>query len=106
MNVCVCSKPSISFGCQTIHEIMTPKAKTSQRSYEQRGHYLKLLQYLYCLLSMSPDVTNILSKMQNIFLKSVQLVGMVAACEPGFVGAPVCILFYLCMIRRVVIVYD
>ena len=76
------------------------------RSYEQRGCYLKLLQYLYCLLSMSPDVTNILSKMQNIFLKSVQLVGMVAACEPGFVGAPVCILFYLCMIRRVVIVYD
>ena len=44
---------------------------------------------------MSPDVTDILSKMQNISLKSVQLVGMVTVREPGFVGAPVCILFYL-----------
>ena len=65
------------------------------RNYEQRGCYLKLLQYLYCLLSMSPDVTGILSKMQNISLKYVQLVGMVTACEPDFVGAPVCVLFYL-----------
>ena len=45
------------------------------RSYEQRGRYLKLLQHLYILFSMSPDVTDILSKMQSICLKSVQLVG-------------------------------
>ena len=76
------------------------------RSYEQRGRYLKLFQYLYCLLSMSPDVTDILSKMQNISLKSVQLVGVVIVCAPGFVAAPVCVPFYLCMIRRVVVIYD
>ena len=55
---------------------------------------------------MSPDVTDILSRMQNISLKSVQLVGMVVVCAPGFVAAPVCILFYLCMIHRVVVIYD
>ena len=47
------------------------------RSYEQRGCYLKLSQYLYCLHTMSPDVTDILSRMQNVFLKSVRLVGVV-----------------------------
>ena len=70
------------------------------RNYEQRGHYLNLLQYLYCLVSMLP------SKMQNIYLKSVQLVWMVVTYEPCFVGAPVCILFYLCMISRIVLIYD
>ena len=76
------------------------------RNYEQRGHYLKLLQYLYCLLGMSPDVTDILSRMQNISLRSVQLVGIVVVCAPGFVVALICVPFYLFMIRHVVVIYD
>ena len=55
---------------------------------------------------MSPNVTDILFRMQNIFLKSVQLVGLVAVCAPGFMAALVCILFHLCMIRHVVVIYD
>ena len=38
------------------------------RVYEQRGRYLKFFQYLYPLSCMSPDVTDILSRMQNIYL--------------------------------------
>ena len=74
-------------------------------NYEQRGRSLNLLQYLYCLFSMSPDVTDILSKMQNIYLKSVQLVWMVITYEPCFVGAPVCVLLCLCMISRIVVAW-
>ena len=55
---------------------------------------------------MSPDVTDILSRMQNIFLKSVQLVGVVAVCAPGFMAALICMLFHLCMIHHVVVIYD
>ena len=73
-------------------------------NYEQKGHYLNLLQYLYCLFSMSPDVTGILSKMHNIYLKSVQLVWMVITYEPCFVGAPVFVLFYLCVISCIVVI--
>ena len=75
-------------------------------SYEQRGRYLKLSQYLYCLPTTSPDVADILSRMQNIFLKSVQLVGVVAVCATGFMAALVCILFHMCMIRHVVVIYN
>ena len=75
-------------------------------SYEQRGRYLKLSQYLYCLHTVSLDVTDILSRMQNIFLKSVPLVGVVIVCAPGFVAAPVCVLFHLCVIHHVVVIYD
>ena len=71
-----------------------------------RGCYLKLSQYLYCLHTMSPDVTDILSRMQNIFLKSVQLVGVVTVCASGFMAALVCILFHLCMICHVVVIYN
>ena len=76
------------------------------RSYEQRGRYLKLSQYLYCLHTMSPDVTDILSRMQNVFLKSVWLVDVVIVCAPCFMAALVCVLFHLCMIRHVVVIYD
>ena len=76
------------------------------RNYEQRGRYLKLLQYLYYLLGMSPDITDILSRMQNISLKSVQLVGIVVVCAPGFVVALICVPFYLCVIHHVVVIYD
>ena len=55
---------------------------------------------------MSPDVPDILSEMQSICLKSVQLVGMVVTYEPCFVGAPICVLFHLCMIPCIVVIYD
>ena len=55
---------------------------------------------------MSPDVTDILSRMQNVFLKSVWLVGVVVVCAPGFMAALVYVLFHLCMIRHVVVIYD
>ena len=75
------------------------------RVYEQRGHYLKLLQYLYPLRCVSPDVTGILSRMQNIYLKSLQLVGEIITCVAYFVGAPDCVPFYLCKILRFVVIY-
>ena len=50
------------------------------RVYEQGGHYLKLPQYLYRLRCVLPDVTGILSRMQTIYLKSVQLVGEIITC--------------------------
>ena len=42
---------------------------------------------------MSPDVTVILSKMQNICLKPVQLVGGVVTCVIYFIVALICVLF-------------
>ena len=68
------------------------------RAYEQRGCYLKLLQSLYPLRCVSPDVTDILSRMQNIYLESVQLVGKIVTCVAYFMDAPDCVLFYLCRI--------
>ena len=55
---------------------------------------------------MSPDVTDILSRMQNIFLKSVQLVGVVIVCATDFMAALVCVLYHMCMIRHIVVIYD
>ena len=55
------------------------------RVYEQRGCYLKLLQSLYPLRCVSPDVTDILSRMQNNYLESVQLVGEIVTCVAYFV---------------------
>ena len=55
---------------------------------------------------MSPDVTDILSRMQNVFLKCVWLVGVVIVCAPGFMAALVYVLFHLCVIRHVVVIYD
>ena len=75
------------------------------RVYEQRGCYLKLLQYLYPLICVSPDVTDILSRMQNVYLKSVQPVGEIIACMAYFMGAPNCVLFYLCGILLFVAIY-
>ena len=74
------------------------------RVYKQRGHCLKLLQYLYPLSCMSPDVTDILSRMQIIFLKSVQLVGEVITCVVYFMAALICIPFYLCEIHHFVVI--
>ena len=76
------------------------------RVYEQRGRYLKLFQYLYHLGCMSPDVTDILSRMQNIFLKPVQLVGKVVTCVIYFMAALICVPFYLCRIHRFVVIYN
>ena len=76
------------------------------RVYELRGRYLKLLQYLYPLSCMSPDVTDILSRMQNIFLKPVQLVEEIITCVSHFVVALICVLFYLCEIYCFVVIYN
>ena len=57
------------------------------RVYVQRGRYLKFELYLYLLGCMSPDVTVILSRMQNICLKPVQLVGGVVTCVICFIVA-------------------
>ena len=71
----------------------------------QRGHYLKFHQYLYLLRCVSPDVTDILSRMQNICLKTVQLVGEVVTCVVCFVVVLDCVLFYLSLILRLVVIY-
>ena len=57
------------------------------RVYVQRGRYLKFHQYLYLLRCVSPDTTDILSRMQNICLKTVQLVGEVITCVVCFIVA-------------------
>ena len=75
------------------------------RVYEQRGCYLKLLQSLYPLRCVSPDVTDILSRMQNNYLESVQLVGEIVTYVAYFMGAPDCVLFYLCRILHFVVIY-
>ena len=75
------------------------------RVYEQRGRYLKLLQYLYPLRCVSPDVTDILSRMQNVYLKSVQPVGEIVTCVAYFMGALDCVPFYLYRILCFVVIY-
>ena len=75
------------------------------RVYVQRGRYLKFHQYLYFLRCMSPDVTDILSRMQNICLKTVQLVGEVVAGVVCFIVALDCVLFYLFPILHLVVIY-
>ena len=54
---------------------------------------------------MSPDVTFILSRMQNICLKNVQLVGEVITCVICFIVALDCVLFYLSVILHSVVIY-
>ena len=75
------------------------------RNYEERGCYLNLLQYLYPLACVSPDVTDILSRMQTLYLKSVQLVGEIITCVASFIGALICVPFYLYEILRFVVIY-
>ena len=75
------------------------------RVYEQRGCYLKFHQYLYLLRCVSPDVTDILSRMQSICLKTVRLVGEVVTCVVCFIVALDCVLFYLSPILRLVVIY-
>ena len=71
----------------------------------QRGRYLKFHRYLYLLRCMSPDVTVILSRMQNICCKPVQLVGEVITCVICFIVALDCVLFYLSVILHSVVIY-
>ena len=59
----------------------------------QTGRYLNFHQYLYLLRCMSPDVTDILSRMQINCLKTVQLVGVVDTCVVCFIVALDCVLF-------------
>ena len=66
---------------------------------------MKFPQYLYLLGCVSPDVTVILSRMQNICLKPVQLVGVVITCVTCFIVALDCVLFYLSAIFHFVVVY-
>ena len=54
---------------------------------------------------MSPDVTDILLRMQNISLKPVQLVGEIITCVSYFVAALICVPFYLCKIHHFVVIY-
>ena len=75
------------------------------RVYEQRGRYLKFHQYLYLLRRVSPDVTDIFSRMQNICLKTVQLVREIVTCVVCFIAALDCVLFYLSPILRLVVIY-
>ena len=71
----------------------------------QRGRCLKFLGYLYPLRCMSPDVTVIPSRMQDICLKPEQLVGEVITCVIRFIVALDCVLFYLSMILCFVVIY-
>ena len=75
------------------------------RAYMQRGRFLKIRSYLYLLRCMSCDVTVILSKMQNICSKPVQLVGGIVTCVICFIVALDCALFYLSVILRFVVIY-
>ena len=54
---------------------------------------------------MSPDVTVILSRMQIICLKLVQMVGGVVICVICFIVALDCVLFYLSVILHFVVIY-
>ena len=54
---------------------------------------------------MSPDVTDILSRMQINCLKTVQLVGEVITCVVCFIVALDCVLFYLSSILHLVVIY-
>ena len=54
---------------------------------------------------MSTDVTDILSRMQNICLKTVQLVGEVVTCVVRFIVALDCVLFYMSPILHLVVIY-
>ena len=54
---------------------------------------------------MSPDITVILSRMQNIYLKTVSLVGEIVTCVVLFIGALDCVLFYLSAILHFVVIY-
>ena len=54
---------------------------------------------------MSPDVTDILSRMQINCLKTVRLVGEVVTCVVYFIVALDCVLFYLSSILRLVVIY-
>ena len=54
---------------------------------------------------MSPDVTDIPSRMQTNSLKTVQLVGVVDTCVVCFIVALDCVLFYLSPILRLVVIY-
>ena len=54
---------------------------------------------------MSPDVTVILSRVQNICLKPVRLVGGVITCVICFIVALNCVLFYLSVILHFVVIY-
>ena len=54
---------------------------------------------------MSPDVTVILSRMQNICLKAVQLVWEVITCVVCFIVALDYALFYLSVILYLVVIY-
>ena len=73
------------------------------RVYMRRGRYLKFRRYLYLLGCVSPDVTVIPSRMQNICLKPVQLVRAVITCVTCFIVALDCVLFYLSVILRSVV---
>ena len=55
----------------------------------------KILQYLYLLSCVSPDLTVRLLKMQNNVGKSVQLVDVVITCGCHIIGALICGLLYL-----------
>ena len=61
--------------------------------------------YLYLLRCMSPDVTVILSRMQNMCLKPVQLVVEVITCVICFIVALDYVLFYLSVILCFVVIY-
>ena len=54
---------------------------------------------------MSPDVTDILSRMQINCLKTVQLVGVVDICVVCFIVALDCVRFYLSPILHLVVIY-
>ena len=54
---------------------------------------------------MSPDVSDVLSRMQINCLKTVQLGGEVVTCVVCFIVALDCILFYLSPILRLVVIY-
>ena len=70
-----------------------------------KGSLFEFRRYLYLLRCMSADVTVILSRMQNICLKPVQLVGEVVTCVICFIVALDCVLFYLSVILRFVVIY-
>ena len=60
------------------------------RNYEQRGRYSKLLQYLYPLTCVSPDVTDTLKNIKCLL----------EICPTSWRDCYLCVLFYGCSSLR------
>ena len=79
--------------------------QSRSRSILPESLHAKRLLFEISPVFISPDVADILSRMQNISLKTLQLVGEVVTCVVSFIVALDCVLFYLSLILCLVVIY-